>query len=237
MYLETVAAPSSMTAGGSRSPSRASSTRVEAALTCAGTNVPLCTTRVSLPSRAGWPNHRTESSCRRPFSTPPRVLSRSSPSTSARPITGICVANCLNLGTAEGSGRCAGSGATGTGAVARLFSRFRSTLDSHLRKEEDVLFPFVERLERSLAAGEPAPAHAFGPLWLPIEILEGEHRLGDRLLDEMRPLWTRWRAEGDAPQIHQALCARMLALEADMERHTRLEDDVLFPRTITLEGR
>jgi regulator of cell morphogenesis and NO signaling len=126
---------------------------------------------------------------------------------------------------------------TGTGAVARLFSRFRSTLDSHLRKEEDVLFPFVERLERSLAAGEPAPAHAFGPLWLPIEILEGEHRLGDRLLDEMRPLWTRWRAEADAPQIHQALCARMLALEADMERHTRLEDDVLFPRTITLEGR
>ena len=130
-----------------------------------------------------------------------------------------------------------GSCAAGAGAVARLFSRFRSTLDSHLRKEEDVLFPFVEQLERSLAAGEPAPAHAFGPLWLPIEILEGEHLLGDRLLDGIRPLWTRWRAEADAPPIHQALCARMLALEADMKRHTRLEDDVLFPRTITLEGR
>jgi regulator of cell morphogenesis and NO signaling len=125
----------------------------------------------------------------------------------------------------------------GARGVARVFGRFRSTLDSHLRKEEDVLFPFVERLERSLAAGEPAPAHAFGPLWLPIEILEGEHLFGDRLLDEMRPLWTRWRAEDDAPSIHQALGARMLALEADMQRHTRLEDDVLFPRTITLEGR
>jgi regulator of cell morphogenesis and NO signaling len=122
-------------------------------------------------------------------------------------------------------------------AVARLFGRFRSTLDSHLRKEEDVLFPFVERLERSLAAGEPAPAHAFGPLWLPIEILEGEHLLGDRLLDEMRLLWTPWRAENDVPQVHQAVCARMLALEADMRSHTCLEDEVLFPRTITLEGR
>jgi iron-sulfur cluster repair protein YtfE (RIC family) len=29
----------------------------------------------------------------------------------------------------------------------------------------------------------------------------------------------------------------MLALEADMSRHTYLEDHVLFPRTILLEGR
>jgi iron-sulfur cluster repair protein YtfE (RIC family) len=29
----------------------------------------------------------------------------------------------------------------------------------------------------------------------------------------------------------------MLALEADMRSHTCLEDEVLFPRTITLEGR
>ncbi len=122
-------------------------------------------------------------------------------------------------------------------AVARLFGRFRATLDTHLRKEEAVLFPFVERLERSLAAGEPAPAHAFGPLRLPIEILEGEHLLGDRLLDEMRPLWTRWRPEDEAPPLQQTLWVRLLALEADMSRHTRLEDDVLFPRTIALEGR
>jgi regulator of cell morphogenesis and NO signaling len=134
---------------------------------------------------------------------------------------------------AAAPGACVGAARS----VGRVFSRFRSTLDSHLRKEEDVLFPFVEQLERSLAAGEPAPAHAFGPLWLPIEILEGEHLFGDRLLDEMRPLWTRWRAEDDAPPIHQALCARMLALEADMRCHTHLEDEVLFPRTITLEGR
>ena len=128
-------------------------------------------------------------------------------------------------------------GADDVRTVARLFGRFRSTLDSHLRKEETVLFPFVDRLERSLAAGEPAPAHAFGPLRLPIEILEGEHALGDRLLDQMRPLWTRWRAEHEAAAIQQTLCARMLALEADLSLHTRLEDDVLFPRTITLEGR
>lgn len=122
-------------------------------------------------------------------------------------------------------------------SVARLFGRLRATLESHLRKEDSVLFPFVEGLERARAAGEPPPAHAFGPLRLPIEILEGEHRLGDRLLDEMRPLWTRWRAAGDPPPVQRALCARLLAFEADLRRHTDLEDGVLFPRTIALEGR
>lgn len=121
-------------------------------------------------------------------------------------------------------------------AVARLFGRLRATLESHLRKEDSVLFPFVERLEGARAAGQPAPVHAFGPLRLPIEVLEGEHRLGDRLLDQMRPLWARWGAAGDPAPIRRALCERLLALEADLRRHSDLEDDVLFPRTIALEG-
>lgn len=121
--------------------------------------------------------------------------------------------------------------------ATRLFGGFRSTLDNHLLKEEAVLFPFVERLERSLGTGEPVPAHAFGPLRLPIEVLEGEHMLADRFLDELRPLWTRWRAEAGASATQQTFRERMLALEADMSRHTYLEDHVLFPRTILLEGR
>jgi regulator of cell morphogenesis and NO signaling len=121
--------------------------------------------------------------------------------------------------------------------VARLFSRFRSVLDSHLRKEEVVLFPFIERLERSLSAGEPAPAHVFGPLRLPIEILEGEHAMGDQLLDQMRPIWRGWSEESGGSPLQHGLRARMVALEADMSRHVHIEDDVLFPRTVALEGR
>jgi regulator of cell morphogenesis and NO signaling len=122
-------------------------------------------------------------------------------------------------------------------SAARLFGRFRSTLDNHLLKEEAVLFPFIERLERSIGIGEPVPAHAFGPLRLPIEILEGEHMLADRLLHGLRPLWTRWQAEADPSPAQSAFRERMLVLEADMSRHTHLEDHILFPRTITLEER
>lgn len=120
---------------------------------------------------------------------------------------------------------------------ALLFGQFRSSLENHLRKEDEVLFPFIERLDRALGEGAPPPRHAFGPLALPIEVLEAEHALGDRLLDRMRPMWQRWAAGADAARWHEALTVRLQHLDADMQRHVHVEDAVLFPRTISLEGR
>ncbi len=121
--------------------------------------------------------------------------------------------------------------------LGRLFGRFRATLESHLRKEEEILFPFVEQLERDIVAPGTSPEHRFGPLRLPIEILEGEHALGDRLLEQMRPVWRRWTPKAESPALHTALAQRLERLDADMARHVHLEDHVLFPRTIRLEGR
>jgi regulator of cell morphogenesis and NO signaling len=117
-----------------------------------------------------------------------------------------------------------------------LFGRFRAVLENHLRKEEDVLFPFIERLERTLGDGGPPPKHSFGPLALPIEVLEAEHALGDRLLDRMRPMWQLWAKAEDAPRWQHRLKDRLVLLDADMQRHVHVEDAILFPRTIRLEG-
>ncbi|MCC7415560.1 MAG: hemerythrin domain-containing protein [Acidobacteria bacterium] len=120
-------------------------------------------------------------------------------------------------------------------AFAQAFGQFRATLDSHLRKEEEILFPFVEQLERTRQAGMPSPRHGFGALALPIEILEAEHALGDRLLDRMRPIWQRWALPGDTPAWQRSLGERLIGLDADMQRHVYVEDAILFPRTIQLE--
>ena len=120
---------------------------------------------------------------------------------------------------------------------AVLFGRFRSELENHLRKEDEVLFPFIERLDRAVRDGGLPPRHRFGPLALPIEVLEAEHALGDRLLDRMRPAWQCWDAADDALRPYSGLTARLQRLDADMQRHVYIEDRVLFPRTISLEGR
>jgi regulator of cell morphogenesis and NO signaling len=127
------------------------------------------------------------------------------------------------------------STATSLRRFGQLFAQFRSTLENHLRKEEEVLFPFVERLERAVRAGAPPPRHAFGSLALPIDVLEAEHAFGDRLLDRMRPIWLTWTPREDAPRWQPSLYGRLVTLDADMQRHVRLEDDYLFARTVHLE--
>jgi regulator of cell morphogenesis and NO signaling len=122
-------------------------------------------------------------------------------------------------------------------SFARWFGQFRSTLENHLRKEEEVLFPFIERLERTIGAGGPAPRHTFGSLAWPIEILEAEHALGDRLLDRMRTTWQGWADPDGRPAPRARLYQHLCALDADMQRHVQIEDAVLFPRTIGLERR
>ncbi|HEX5473608.1 MAG TPA: hemerythrin domain-containing protein [Vicinamibacterales bacterium] len=121
--------------------------------------------------------------------------------------------------------------------IGRLFGQFRATLDNHLRKEEEVLFPFIEQLETRLGEGQPAPKHVFGPLRLPIEVLEEEHALGDRLLAGIRPIWSGWTESRDPSRVLLQLHDRFAALEDDMARHVHVEDAILFPRTVSLEGR
>lgn len=118
----------------------------------------------------------------------------------------------------------------------RLFALFRSTLESHLRKEEEILFPMIERLESSARDGATIPAQRFGQLARPIEVLEGEHAFGDALVDQMRPLWQAWAANEDPADWRSRVSDRMRRLEADMQRHVHLEDAILFPRTIHLEA-
>src|SRR5690348_5361736 len=42
-------------------------------------------------------------------------------------------------------------------AFAAVFGRFRSELENHLRKEEEVLFPMIERLDHAVRSGDRPP--------------------------------------------------------------------------------
>ena len=118
-----------------------------------------------------------------------------------------------------------------------LFRRFHREIESHLKKEEAVLFPLIERLEESAAEGRPASRQSFGPLSNPVEFMKQDHELADRLLEKLKALCAEAEQGGEAGAIPQALCERFEAVEADLAVHVHLEDDILFPRAIRLEER
>lgn len=103
-------------------------------------------------------------------------------------------------------------------------------LRDHLRKEEEVLFPYLKALE----AGEPASA-CFASVAVPVRVMLSEHGHAGTALAEMRRFSSGYAApEGGCPGF-RALMHDLAALETDLHQHIHLENNILFPRAIELD--
>jgi regulator of cell morphogenesis and NO signaling len=119
-------------------------------------------------------------------------------------------------------------------SAERLVQQFRVETENHLRKEEVVLFPLILDLEVRAAAGEAPARHPFGSVTTLIQIMEAEHELTHHQLERLTGLIESGSAE-EGP-IWADARQRLAEIVADMTVHTRIEDDMLFPRTIRLEA-
>jgi regulator of cell morphogenesis and NO signaling len=118
--------------------------------------------------------------------------------------------------------------------VERNLTQLAEELMSHLGKEEQILFPYIEGLERSREGGE-APSSCFGTVESPIRMMIMEHEGAAALLEEMREAtdgFTPW--EGACP-TSAGLYYGIAEFERDLHRHVHLENNLLFPRAVELE--
>ena len=120
-------------------------------------------------------------------------------------------------------------------ALLPLFARFRKELEGHLKREEVTLFPLIERLERAISAGQPAPRNSFGPLSNAIQFMNEDHDFGNTLLGRMAEISHGFTVPPEAHPQHAALMDKLTALQYDLEEHVRKEDEWLFPAAIRLE--
>jgi regulator of cell morphogenesis and NO signaling len=105
------------------------------------------------------------------------------------------------------------------GLTAHL-ERMAVEVESHMRKEEQVLFP-------ALRAGHRGPA-----LHMPIRVMMQEHDEHGENLRRLRELTTDLTAPAEACTTWRALYEGLTALEADLMRHIHLENNVLFPAAL-----
>lgn len=105
-------------------------------------------------------------------------------------------------------------------------------LEPHLRKEEQVLFPYIRALEEGRQA-EPR----FGTVANPIRAMEHEHDVvGGELLFRIRDVSRDFALPSDACASHRSLFEGLIGLEADLHEHIHLENNVLFPKALALEA-
>ena len=102
--------------------------------------------------------------------------------------------------------------------LSDLLADFFAALDSHMMKEERMLFPVL----RTGARG--------GDIHMPMRMMEREHDDHANELDKIRELTRNLAAPPDATEAWIALYERLATLEAELRQHIYLENNVLFAR-------
>lgn len=120
-------------------------------------------------------------------------------------------------------------------ALAATFRGLREELETHMMKEEQVLFPYCVRLEKMAADGQTLAASPFGSIQAPIGMMEHEHESAARALDRLRELTQGYVPPVDACNTFRGLYHGLAELERDLHEHIHLENNVLFPRAARLE--
>ena len=116
--------------------------------------------------------------------------------------------------------------------LAQVFNAFKAELDSHMQKEEMVLFPICRQLDQ---ASGPQRFHC-GSVENPIAVMIREHDDAGHALARMRTLTDNYTAPIDACNTYRALFDSLRELEQDMHRHVHKENSILFPRAVERES-
>lgn len=120
-------------------------------------------------------------------------------------------------------------------AVQQLVEEVARELTSHMLKEEKVLFPYIEDLVAANNNEKPLQAAHFGTVQNPINMMEMEHEMVGRNLEEIRMLTDNYTLPDDACASYSLLFRILDEFENDLHTHIHLENNILFPKALEVE--
>jgi regulator of cell morphogenesis and NO signaling len=117
------------------------------------------------------------------------------------------------------------------------FSELADSIQGHLAKEENLLFPAVAALSSADRAGRGRPPLPFATILHPIRVMEAEHVRIENALEQLCELALEVpEPDAAAPAWRQCL-SDLSHLDADLREHHQLENEILFPAALDLERR
>jgi regulator of cell morphogenesis and NO signaling len=124
-----------------------------------------------------------------------------------------------------------------TVAIAREWTAVAAELEEHMAKEEEVLFPYVRALADAARTGRPVPSACFASAAAPIRVMELEHERAGEAMRRIRFLSDGYTPPADACLTYRVTYEELAEFERDLHQHVNLENNLLFPKALELEGR
>jgi regulator of cell morphogenesis and NO signaling len=120
------------------------------------------------------------------------------------------------------------------GRIRDKVDEMLSELKVHLKKEENILFPYIRQLESSKASGSATPG-GFGSVQQPISVMENDHDIVGVLAEEIRALSNNYTLPENACNSYSLLYSKLAEFEDDLHTHIHLENNILFPKAVEME--
>lgn len=122
--------------------------------------------------------------------------------------------------------------------INNIWSELTAELSVHMKKEELMLFPYIKRLQKTVAEGvAQLPAAPFGSVQNPVHVMVSEHENAGALMERIAVLSNNYTPPAHACNTYRVLYAKLQEFENDLHKHVHLENNILFPKAILLESR
>jgi regulator of cell morphogenesis and NO signaling len=108
----------------------------------------------------------------------------------------------------------------------------KDEMETHMLKEEQILFPLCRKLDR----GDATATHGRS-VKNPIRVMMQEHDDTGAALEKIRELTNGFVPPQEACNTFRAYYDALAELERDMHRHVHKENSLLFPKAIEAEQR
>lgn len=119
--------------------------------------------------------------------------------------------------------------------IMATFNELSELLVSHNRYEEEVIFPYILRLDAAFSKGE-SYAHLFvKTLRKPLTLVQEQHAQIAVLIKKIQTLTDNYKVPEKACTKHRVLYGKLHELHDDIVQHKHLENNILIPRAAEIE--
>jgi len=115
-------------------------------------------------------------------------------------------------------------------SIYEKVKELRSDLTTHMKKEEQILFPTIKLME----SGKDYKS-SFETIGVPIYLMERDHDIAGELMKQIRVLSQNYTVPAEACNSTLLLWHKLEAFESDLFQHIHLENNILFPAAMRLE--
>lgn len=115
--------------------------------------------------------------------------------------------------------------------VNDLFAEIVVEMKDHMQKEEEILFPYIQNLEKGLSP----KMVKYATLNEVLDVMHAEHDAAGTGMRTINELTDGYIVPADGCNTYRVALEKLKAFESDLHRHVHLENNILFSKALQLE--